>query len=89
MDNFPTKERQRIKILHGVLVVVCFSLMAMAGWLQTAPVAAAAPAPVDTAKQIATMEARLADWSQLAKYRAANAALAPAADGENRVRKPD
>ena len=31
---------------------------------------AAAPAPVDTAKQIATMEKKLADWPQLGRYRA-------------------
>ena len=35
--------------------------------------------------RIAAMEAKLADWPQLARYRAANAALAPAAEGEDRV----
>jgi lysophospholipase L1-like esterase len=38
-----------------------------------------------TAKQIATMQAKLADWPQLGRYKAANAALAPAAAGEQRV----
>ncbi len=49
---------------------------------------AAAPAPATetfTAKQIAGMEAKLADWPQLNRYRAANAALTPVAAGEDRV----
>jgi lysophospholipase L1-like esterase len=41
-------------------------------------------APV-SAGQVAFMEARLADWPQFAKYRAANAALAAPAPGEDRV----
>jgi len=48
-----------------------------------APVAAAAPAV--SAKEIAAMEAKLADWPQLARYKADNAALAPAAADEQRV----
>ena len=44
-----------------------------------------APAPVANAEQIAAMEAKLADWPQLGRYRAENAALAPAAPGEQRV----
>ena len=47
--------------------------------------AAGATATVESAKRVTTMEAKLADWPQLARYRAANAALAPAAEGENRV----
>jgi lysophospholipase L1-like esterase len=39
---------------------------------------------VERAKEIATMEAKLADWPQLGRYRADNAALAPVA-GEQRV----
>ncbi len=35
----------------------------------------------DTAKQIVTMEAKLADWPQLGRYRAENAALGPAESG--------
>jgi lysophospholipase L1-like esterase len=38
-----------------------------------------------TAEQIAEMRAKLADWPQLEHYRAANAALAPPAAGEERV----
>ncbi len=47
--------------------------------------ATAPAAETATAKQIATMQAKLADWPQLGRYRAANAALAPAAAGEQRV----
>lgn len=38
-----------------------------------------------TAKQVAAMQARLADWPQLEHYRAANAALPAEAAGEQRV----
>src|ERR1700761_4496681 len=41
--------------------------------------------PVEMAKQITEMEAKLADWPQLGRYRADNAALAPVAAGEQRV----
>ena len=44
-----------------------------------------AAAPVDQAKQIATMEKKLDDWPQLGRYRAENAALAAPAAGEKRV----
>ena len=44
-----------------------------------------AQAPVDSAKQIATMEKKLDDWPQLGRYRAENAALAAPAAGEKRV----
>jgi lysophospholipase L1-like esterase len=43
-----------------------------------------APAPPD-AKQIQHMQAQLADWPDLARYRAANAALAAPAAGQQRV----
>ncbi|QNI37265.1 SGNH/GDSL hydrolase family protein [Edaphobacter albus] len=46
---------------------------------------APAQAPVDSAKQIATMQQKLNDWPQLARYRDANAALPPVASGEKRV----
>jgi lysophospholipase L1-like esterase len=41
--------------------------------------------PEETAKQIAEMEVKLADWPQLGRYRAENAALAPVTAGERRV----
>jgi lysophospholipase L1-like esterase len=68
----------------GAAVLVCFagfSLVAGDAWGQ----AVGATATVESAAQIAGMEAKLADWPQLARYRAANAALAPAAKGEDRV----
>jgi len=51
---------------------------------QTAP---AAPVAVErgTSDQIAAMEAKLADWPQLGRYRADNAALGPVGQGEQRV----
>lgn len=67
----------------------CVSLMAVVGWPQT-PAGAVqtvtpAPAPEDMAKQIAAMEKKLDDWPQLGRYRAENAALAPAGADEQRV----
>jgi lysophospholipase L1-like esterase len=67
------------------------SLMSAAGYSQAAPAGGgasappSAPAPVDTAKQIVGMEAKLADWALLGRYRSENLALAPAAAGEQRV----
>src|SRR5437879_2474520 len=58
------------------------------GWGQTtaAPATNVAPAaPVVSAEEISAMEAKLADWPQLARYREANATLAPVAQGEQRV----
>ncbi len=40
---------------------------------------------VEMANEIAAMEAKLADWPQLGRYRADNAALTPVAEGERRV----
>lgn len=63
--------------------------MLCAALLCALPVAAqTAPCPADAAKQcqeIAQMQARLNDWAQLDRYRAADEALSPAAPGENRV----
>ena len=63
-------------VLAGLVLLV-----AGVGYAQT-PTAAA---PVDQAKQIATMEKKLDDWPQLGRYRAENAALAAPAAGEQRV----
>jgi len=54
---------------------------------QTAPsaVVPVVPVSVDTAKEIAAMEAKLVDWPQLGRYREANKALPPVAQGEDRV----
>jgi lysophospholipase L1-like esterase len=76
-----------VKLLR-VVVVAGLSFVTVMG-RGRAPVAVAAPAPavapVDTAKQIAEMQVKLDDWPQLGRYRADNAALAPAAPGEQRV----
>jgi lysophospholipase L1-like esterase len=51
-----------------------------------ATVAAPASAPADdTAKQVASMELKLADWPQLGRYRAENAAMSATKPGEQRV----
>jgi len=69
------------------LAVTC--LVGSAGWGQTTaapPATTVAPAaPALSAKEIAAMEAKLADWPQLARYRADNAALGPVGQGEQRV----
>jgi lysophospholipase L1-like esterase len=66
--------KRRAEVLAGLLVLV-----AGVGYAQ------APAAPVDQAKQIATMEKKLDDWPQLGRYRAENAALAAPAAGEKRV----
>jgi lysophospholipase L1-like esterase len=74
------------KTLMLGLSVIC--LVGSAGWGQTtaAPATDVAPvAPAVTAKEIATMETKLADWPQLGRYREANATLGPVAQGEQRV----
>jgi lysophospholipase L1-like esterase len=50
-----------------------------------APVPPASTPEEETAKQIASMEAKLEDWPQLGRYRTDNAALAPATEGARRV----
>jgi lysophospholipase L1-like esterase len=73
-------------MLLRVLVVAGLSFVTVMGLGQAAGVASGAvPAPVVTAEQIAAMEAKLADWPQLGRYKAENAALAPVASGEERV----
>jgi lysophospholipase L1-like esterase len=73
-------------LVRGILLAG-LALMSEVVYSQAAPAVATvpAPAPVDTAKQIATMETKLADWPQLGRYRAENAALAPAGADEQRV----
>jgi lysophospholipase L1-like esterase len=68
-----------------VFVVAAVCLMTGAGWGQTAVAPATDVAPALTAKQISTMEAKLADWPQLERYRADNATLGPVGQGEQRV----
>jgi acyl-CoA thioesterase-1 len=68
--------------LGGVLATAIMAGLGR-GVATAAPVQA--PPQVDTAKQIATMQAKLDDWAQLERYRAANAALPAAAADERRV----
>jgi lysophospholipase L1-like esterase len=68
--------------------VVLICLGGGMGWGQTTPAPAtdvAPAAPAVSAKEISAMETKLADWPQLGRYKADNAALAPAAAGEQRV----
>jgi lysophospholipase L1-like esterase len=77
-----------MKKSFGVLVVVGFCLKMGMAWGQTtvAPVTTTEQAvPALSAQEIATMQAKLADWPQLARYKADNAALGVAAQGEQRV----
>jgi lysophospholipase L1-like esterase len=82
-----------MKTLLRSFVLACVALTAAnAGSQVTAAPAPApvqtvpsVPAPVDAAKQISTMQAKLNDWPQLERYRADNATLAAPADGEQRV----
>jgi lysophospholipase L1-like esterase len=80
--------------MKRILTVVAFLVICLAGgtgWGQTTAAPATQVAPVApavsavSAKEIAVMEAKLADWPQLGRYRAEDAALAPAGAGEQRV----
>jgi lysophospholipase L1-like esterase len=67
-----------------VILLVGVSFAAAAGRSQAVQTPSA-DGPVVSPGQIAEMQAKLADWPQLEHYRAANAALALAAPGEDRV----
>jgi lysophospholipase L1-like esterase len=73
-----------VKILAGTIVMGAM-WVSVTGWAQSAAPAISAPVQVDNTRRIAEMEAKLADWPQLARYRDADAMLAPAASGEDRV----
>ena len=69
-------------------VITLFAAMLYAGhlWAQmSAPPASTPVAPRPDAKEIERMEAQLIDWPNLGRYRAENAALAPAVGNEQRV----
>ncbi len=75
-----------MRLWIGLAAAMCLSQVASTQTPAAAPPATAvAPAAVDAEKQIATMEAKLADWPQLGRYRAENAALGPVGQGEQRV----
>jgi lysophospholipase L1-like esterase len=66
--------------------VVCLAGGNGSGQTTAAPATEATPAaPVLSAKEISAMETKLADWPQLGRYKAENAALAPTGAGEQRV----
>ena len=73
-----------MKMFARVVLLACVPLMTVGGYSQTAATTAPATEAV-TPKEIAAMKAKLADWPQLDRYRAENAALAPVATGEQRV----
>lgn len=52
---------------------------------QSIPTQTPAAAPCPQAKQVEQMQAKLDDWAQLNRYRAADAVLQPPASGEQRV----
>ena len=81
------RKEERMMNFRSAMFLGWVSLVSVTGWSQTAAGRAQTPvpAPVVTAEQIAAMEAKLADWPQLERYRADNAALAPAVPGEQRV----
>src|SRR5580704_10050801 len=58
--------------------------LSQVGAAQTAPTAQAAVEPGNS-EQIAAMEKKLADWPQLGRYKAENAALGPGKQDEQRV----
>jgi lysophospholipase L1-like esterase len=69
-----------------VILLVSVSFAAAAGRSQAVQTQTpSAGGQVISVGQIAEMQAKLADWPQLEHYRSANAALAPAAPGEDRV----
>jgi lysophospholipase L1-like esterase len=72
------------KIFAG-FVISGFFLAAGAGWGQVTAAPATEVAPPVSAKEIAAMEAKLADWPQLGRYRADNATLAAVGQSEQRV----
>jgi len=76
-----------MKIFVCNVLLTCLPFVTAIGQAQTTVPAAAqaTPAQADAAKQIATMQAKLADWPQLNRYHADDATLpAPKAD-ERRV----
>lgn len=73
-----------MKMFAPVFLLACMPFATAVGYGQTAATTTP-PTDAATAKQIAGMEAKLADWPQLKRYEAANAALPPVAAGENRV----
>lgn len=74
-----------VSAVLALLAVLLFSVVVFAQ-TQAAPIASEPCKPdADTEKKMAAMTERLNDWPNLARYRQANAELAPVASNENRV----
>lgn len=88
-----------MKMFARMFLLACVPLVTVGSYGQTPaapPASAPAPTPAPatasapavgtaTAKEVAGMKAKLADWPQLGRYRADNPTLAPVAAGEQRV----
>lgn len=74
-----------MRILRSGVLLGWVSLAAASGWAQVVQGAVTAGAPEVSAKELASAKAKLADWAQLGRYQADNAALAAPAVGEQRV----
>jgi lysophospholipase L1-like esterase len=72
------------KTFAGLMISGIF-WAASAGWGQVTAAPTTDVAPSVSAKEIATMEAKLADWPQLGRYKADNATLAAVGQNEQRV----
>jgi lysophospholipase L1-like esterase len=69
-----------MKAVVRTVLLGCMTLGGVVGCAQVSAVSA-----TDADKQIATMKAKLDDWPQLDRYKAANASLGPVVQGEDRV----
>jgi lysophospholipase L1-like esterase len=77
-----------MKVFARAFLLACVIFVTIGSYGQAPAPAASTSVPATdtaTAKQIAAMETKLADWPQLGRYKAENAALAPAGAGEQRV----
>lgn len=76
-----------IRTLLIAFAAVFACTLALAQTTTTPPTPAPAPCQLtpERERQIAEMERKLTDWANLARYREANARLAPLAENENRV----
>ena len=76
-----------MKVLRSLVLLGWVGFAGVSGWAQavSGKVSTATAAEDVTAKKLAAADAKLADWAQLGRYRAENAALAAPAAGEQRV----
>ena len=80
-----------MKSFRSVVLLGCVGLAGTSGWSQVVQGGVGAAGPVSvaaadaSAKALAAAQVKLADWPQLGRYQADNAALPVAAAGEQRV----